>query len=535
MGGYDELISLLKYLLVERFMPRLDYTTGVLGDGTGAVQVPGRTDFAYARFNRGSSESFEIFNKTVPMVDGWPIKIGQLPWMAGLTQVIDTDWDAYLQSGWGDSVSTSNPHAPTHEWRDGFIGADPLPVYLRAIAPGRGYSPNATGTVVYVNAFEYHTGTIWPGTPGVDLAPIMSITATGTARFAGVYVSQSNTLGVVTGTTTVDSPVIEPNLVTFPFGTIPIARVRIYGGQAGFRESDFRDARQLFDFPPLVAATQAEVTAGIVDHKAVTPATLGGSARQKLTANRTYYVTTTGSDSNDGLSAGSPFLTIQKAIDTIATFDLGLFDVTIDVANGTYTGAVVLKPLITSGGQVTIEGDTATPSNVLLNISSGDAITASHQTGIYLLKGFRLQTSSSGSAQVYCLDKSVVELENIEFHTGDTVGAGRHLRCEGGGSLIKINTSYTITGNVARHYEAGQQGAIWAFNITVTCSGTRAFSIFAVASGISYLRIHGNTWTGAGSATGTRYSVTQNSVIRTDGATLPGDVAGTSATGGQYI
>lgn len=250
MGNFDELITILKELLTNRFYPKPEYIKGVLGDGLGNVRVPNRQDFNYARFNRGTNEAFEIFNKSVPEVDGWPILIGEYPWNPGLTQVVGTDWESYLQSGWGDSVSTANPHAPTHEWRDGFIGADPSSIYLRAIAPGRAYVPSVTGSIVYVNAFEYHTGTIWPGTPGIDLQPIMSATTTGSARFAGVYVNPaSNTLGVVTGTTDVDTAAFDPPLVTFPWGVIPKARVRLYGGMAGIRESDFRDARRIEHVP----------------------------------------------------------------------------------------------------------------------------------------------------------------------------------------------------------------------------------------------------------------------------------------------
>ena len=64
--------------------------------------------------------------------------------------------------------------------------------------------------------------------------------------------------------------------------------------------------------------------------------------REQLTANRTYYVRTDGSDGNNGLanSSGGAFLTIQKAIDTVAALDLSIYNVTVQVADGTYTGAV---------------------------------------------------------------------------------------------------------------------------------------------------------------------------------------------------
>ena len=88
--------------------------------------------------------------------------------------------------------------------------------------------------------------------------------------------------------------------------------------------------------------------------------------RETLTANRTYFVRTDGSDSNTGLAntAGGAFLTRQKLIDVAASLDLATFSVTIEVSAGTYTGAMVAKRYV-GAGPMTINGaGAATNSSV---------------------------------------------------------------------------------------------------------------------------------------------------------------------------
>ena len=72
---------------------------------------------------------------------------------------------------------------------------------------------------------------------------------------------------------------------------------------------------------------------------------------------------------------------------------------------------------------------------------------------------------------------------------------------------------------------------------TITVTGAPAWSTaFAQSSGGASIRAVGNVFSGAG-ATGKRYDATLNGVINTNGggaAYLPGSIAGTTATGGQY-
>ena len=65
----------------------------------------------------------------------------------------------------------------------------------------------------------------------------------------------------------------------------------------------------------------------------------GLSGREVLTAARTYYVDPTGgSDSADGLTTSTPFLTIQHAIDVVASLDISIYDVTIDLWSAVGSG-----------------------------------------------------------------------------------------------------------------------------------------------------------------------------------------------------
>ena len=110
--------------------------------------------------------------------------------------------------------------------------------------------------------------------------------------------------------------------------------------------------------------------------KAASTAYVDRTTREVLSANRTYYVRTDGSDSNNGLAntSGGAFLTIQKAINTASGLDLSIYDVSILVPAGTWTENLVLKSLV-GAGRVTLTGDITTPSNVVLN-PADDAISA---------------------------------------------------------------------------------------------------------------------------------------------------------------
>jgi hypothetical protein len=259
----------------------------------------------------------------------------------------------------------------------------------------------------------------------------------------------------------------------------------------------------------------------------------GNLVKEKLTANRTYYVRTDGSNSNTGLvnNAGGAFLTLQKAYDTLVTLDLGGFIGTIQVGQTgqTFTDGLLLMVPVT-GGNVTLDlgGSTIHLTNGYpINVYTPIALTVQNGT---------LRTTTGGD----CLRLNVpgtraVVGANMVFGAC----AGSHLVAINN-SLITLETSYSITGSAtASHLRAALGGSISISGITVTLSGTLSFAPFARVLKGGLINSLASSFTG-GTITGSRYICESLGVIDTYGGGanyFPGNAAGTGGTttgGGVY-
>lgn len=260
------------------------------------------------------------------------------------------------------------------------------------------------------------------------------------------------------------------------------------------------------------------------------------SVREQLTADRTYYVRADGSDSNNGMAdtAGGAFLTIQRAVDAAASIDSSIYGITIKIADGTYTDPVVVGALVGSKPLV-ISGNEVTPSSVLLNVS-GVAVTVKDPAARIIVSGCELRATS------ICLNAAPygsIEYKNIIFG----VTGARHVGAQLSGYIGAIG-SYTISGSSPSHATAFLGGKVRlgvpGASTVISLIGTPSFvaGFINVGQGPSLVTFGGWGATFIGSSTGPRYSVSANAVINTNGmgeTYLPGDSAGTTDTGGQYV
>lgn len=256
--------------------------------------------------------------------------------------------------------------------------------------------------------------------------------------------------------------------------------------------------------------------------------------REPLTSARTYYVRADGNDTNTGLvdSAGGAFLTIQKAINVVyGTLDLRSNNVTIQVRTGTFARAVVPGPHV-GIGTVTLQGDSVTPANVILTATAitefAGVIDVSNGATL-IVKDLSLNTVTSGSC-IFAWRGGRIFFGNIRFGAC----ANDHLLAVKEGYIEAIS-NYAIVGNAARHIYVGEESEIAVQALTLTLSGTPAFSSeFVFADALGAAVIGGNTYSGA--ATGKRFTAQRGGFIYTLGnlTELPGNAAGTVVSDGIY-
>lgn len=255
--------------------------------------------------------------------------------------------------------------------------------------------------------------------------------------------------------------------------------------------------------------------------------------RERLTADRTYYVATTGSDTADGLTSAAPFLTIQHAYDVITdTLDVGGRIITIQLAAGTYTAGLTLEVPWVGGGDVKILGDITTPTNVVIAPTTGNCIHLLQVTlsGRLYVLGVKLTPATSGFGILH----GGLGVVFYGFLNHGAVTGGFHLASAVQGAVLSSTGPSTISGS-ANAYALTIDGTL-AQNQLVTLTGTPAFSSFTIAQ-------NGSTQAWAvqpsGSATGQRFFVSTNAVIDTHSSAnatfFPGNSAGVVQSGGQYL
>lgn len=287
----------------------------------------------------------------------------------------------------------------------------------------------------------------------------------------------------------------------------------------------------------------------IVDSNLTNPDTGGAGwvaftvGRVQLSANTNFYVSTTGSDSNNGLSTGTAWLTVQNALNVLSTqYDLNGFIATINLADGTYSSAtaIVVPPFVggTNLPPVTITGSPAAIM-VYTGAYSGSgtsfAIRAIGGGAAISINGITINAATAGTLQA--LLGGYIRFTGVTFGAVSNSGVfGAQLNALENG-IIQAGGAFTIAGG-GYSYAAVTDGGKIILETPMTFSNAVTFTEGIQVSTLGLVEAVGATFVNPGNVTGQRYNVSSNGVINTNGgggSFFPGTVAGATATGGQYV
>jgi hypothetical protein len=241
---------------------------------------------------------------------------------------------------------------------------------------------------------------------------------------------------------------------------------------------------------------------------------------EPLTADRTYYVRTDGSDLNLGLAntAAGAFQTLQKAVDAAYDLDCGGYKVTIQVAAGTYTAGVKIIGRLRNAYDSArrpfqIIGDIVTPANVAIVIPSANAV---ELFDAYLyLDGVSISTTSGGYGTLVRFH-STLETGKIRF--GNV--ASEMIACQFN-SIFDASGTIDVAGDADSFAHVTKNSLFSATNQTINFSkpGGNSFGTYVYGINNASVEFDGCTLTGAIAAGRTTihdrsfvnfYSVTDN-------------------------
>lgn len=264
--------------------------------------------------------------------------------------------------------------------------------------------------------------------------------------------------------------------------------------------------------------------------------------RQRLTANITFYVMATGSDTVGIGTSGAPWATLSHAWQSIANeIDAAGFQITISVDGTTYTTNTILSgmPLgstqsivITGVGPSTVFAGVMGNAGALHFINGANAL-ISNMTILNTIGTFGNGAQGNG-----------IFLENstCTIGTGIIFGTCNTFHIAGGqNASVIIASSYTISGSANIHWCFLEASRLFCTNgsIVVTISTPITMNeYFALISINSTSDTRALTFAGASNVTGSRYSLATGGIINTGTGGnqnyFPGTIPGTNDGTGSY-
>jgi hypothetical protein len=268
------------------------------------------------------------------------------------------------------------------------------------------------------------------------------------------------------------------------------------------------------------------------------------AVREKLTADLQMYISPSGDDANDGLTALTPKATLQNIHTTVHDrYDLAGRAVYINLAAGIYNQGVQFqgRPV---GGTSTINwyivGNESNPGSVTINAVNGNCFALSFGAAVQI-RGVKMTSTgaptsfSNAGYGVLCFSSAYMELRNVEFGSCGYA----HISSNDSSFVTMMGVPYRISGGAQYHILAYTGGTIAGATSSVTIASASAFGTAFVGSTIGgNAAVYSMTFTGAGNVTGRRYVADFGGLIQVGGGGanyLPGSIAGTVATGGNYI
>jgi hypothetical protein len=222
-------------------------------------------------------------------------------------------------------------------------------------------------------------------------------------------------------------------------------------------------------------------------------------SRVRLVAPLNLYVSTTGSDSNDGLTIGTPWLHQQTAWNYIQdNLDANSQSIQANMADGTYdAGVFAANPPLGANAGINFLGNYHNPGNAITSITSGDCYAATAGI-IYQVEGFTVAASTTGGdyvgggAGIATTSGGIIYYAKMQFE----FCAGAHM--DASGDISSLGRPYIINGASPVHTSAETGGDISTADSFVEIVGDNTFSFAFVSSRFNsvnsaWLQVWGNS------------------------------------------